>query len=173
MNIVNTAILDPAVGWFILWLDTARIIRFGRLKPPARPIIAIILIALMALTTGGTAYGAFLLNASTSSLGTIFGSGPAVDESDGRYNILILGADAGEGRDVDEDVGLEVEDQRHQRFGDVAAAELAEMPALVRLVAEGVWLLGHTERAAWQKAAILSLSLTPGPRSTPEEVSTR
>ena len=87
-----------AVGWFILWLDTARIIRFGRLKPPARPIIAVILIALMALTTGGTAYGAFLLNASTSSLGTIFGSGPAVEESDGRYNILIMGADAGEGR---------------------------------------------------------------------------
>jgi LCP family protein required for cell wall assembly len=87
-----------AVGWLILWLDTARIIRFGRLKPPARPIIAVILIALMALTTGGTAYGAFLLNASTSSLGTIFGSGPAVDESDGRYNILIMGADAGEGR---------------------------------------------------------------------------
>lgn len=87
-----------ALGWFILWLDTARIIRFGRLKPPARPIIAIILVALMVLTTGTTAYGAFLLNASTSSLGTIFGSGPAVDESDGRYNILIMGADAGEGR---------------------------------------------------------------------------
>lgn len=51
------------------------------------------------LTTGTTAYGGFLLNASTSSLGTIFGSGPAVDESDGRYNILIMGADAGEGRE--------------------------------------------------------------------------
>jgi len=50
------------------------------------------------LTSGLTAYGAFLLNASTSSLGSIFGSGPAVDESDGRYNILIMGADAGEGR---------------------------------------------------------------------------
>lgn len=88
-----------AVGWFILWLDTARIIRFVKLKRPARPLIAILLIAMTVLTTGTTAYGAFLLNASTSSLGTIFGSGPAVDESDGRYNILIMGADAGEGRE--------------------------------------------------------------------------
>lgn len=88
-----------AVGWFILWLDTARIIHFVRLKSPARYIIAVVLVILMALTSGATAYGAFLLNASTSSLGSIFGSGPAVEESDGRYNILIMGADAGEGRE--------------------------------------------------------------------------
>jgi len=88
-----------AVGWFILWLDTARIIHFVRLKSPARYIIAVVLVILMALTSGATAYGAFRLNASTSSLGSIFGSGPAVEESDGRYNILIMGADAGEGRE--------------------------------------------------------------------------
>lgn len=87
-----------AVGWLILWLDTARIIKFVQLKPMSRPIIGILLVALMAITSGGAAYGAFMLNASTSSLGSIFGSGPAVEQSDGRYNILIMGADAGEGR---------------------------------------------------------------------------
>lgn len=87
-----------AAGWLILWLDTARIIKFVKLKPTARPILGFLLVALMVVTSGGAAYGAYLLNASTSSLGAIFGSGPAVDESDGRYNILILGADAGEGR---------------------------------------------------------------------------
>lgn len=87
-----------AVGWLILWLDTARLIQFVKLKSSARPLIGAILVVLLALTSGATAYGAFLLNASTSSLGSIFGSGPAVDKSDGRYNILIMGADAGEGR---------------------------------------------------------------------------
>src|SRR5699024_4107072 len=53
----------------------------------------------MVMTSGGAAYGAYLFNSSTSSLGAIFGSGPAVEESDGRYNILIMGADAGEGRE--------------------------------------------------------------------------
>ena len=87
-----------AAGWFILWLDTGRIIQFVKLKSGVRPLIAGLLIVATLVTSGLTAYGAFLLNASTSSLGSIFGSGPAVDESDGRYNILIMGADAGEGR---------------------------------------------------------------------------
>src|SRR5699024_8576325 len=69
-----------------------------KLKSRARALVAALLIAATLLTSGLTAYGAFLLNASTSSLGSIFGSGPAVEESDGRYNILIMGADAGEGR---------------------------------------------------------------------------
>src|SRR5699024_6270182 len=43
-------------------------------------------------------YGAFFLNGSTSSISSIFGSGPAVTKADGRSNVLILGADAGEGR---------------------------------------------------------------------------
>jgi hypothetical protein len=33
---------------------------------------------------------------------------------------------------------LEIQHERHQRFGDIAPAELAEMAAIVRLVAEGV-----------------------------------
>src|SRR5699024_12237952 len=87
-----------AVGWFILWLDTARLIRFVQLKPGARVLTGICLVALLTITSGGTGYGAFFLNASTSSIGSIFGSGPAVTKADGRYNVLILGADAGEGR---------------------------------------------------------------------------
>jgi hypothetical protein len=34
---------------------------------------------------------------------------------------------------------FQIKDQRHQRFGDVTAAELAEMAPLVRLVHEGVY----------------------------------
>ena len=34
---------------------------------------------------------------------------------------------------------FQIEDQRHQRFRDKAAAENAEMPALVGTAAEGVW----------------------------------
>ena len=38
---------------------------------------------------------------------------------------------------------LEVEDQRHQRFGDIASAEFAEMTAIVGLVAEAVGCVVH------------------------------
>src|SRR5690606_18436443 len=46
-----------------------------------------------------------------------------------------------------------IEDQRHQRFGDVAAAELAEMPALVRLVTVGVGLFCHGHACSARRLA--------------------
>src|SRR3546814_7751365 len=76
---------------------------------------------------------------------------------------------------------LEIEDQRHQRLGDVAAAERAEMPARVGLLAQAVrprgglvaeGLGGHDRLAALSKAVFLSISFTPGVVSTPEETST-
>src|SRR5450830_1094151 len=82
---------------------------------------------------------------------------------------------------------LQLEDERHQRFGDEAATIDAEMPALVGAGAERIGLRhshalltafdalrsnGSAIRAARMKARILSGSLTPGARSTPEDTST-
>src|SRR3569833_2802334 len=95
---------------------------------------------------------------------------------------------------------LQIEDQRHQRFGDEAAAEGAEMAALVRAGTEGIgfrkthdcpWSwpdlfrpsmscfhisevagLVSASRAAAMNARISPASLTPSARSTPEETST-
>src|ERR1035437_6239376 len=78
---------------------------------------------------------------------------------------------------------LQIEDQRHQRLGDKAAAIDAEMPTLVGAGAERIGLRrGHAltfasaaasaARAARIKARILSASFSPGARSTPEDTST-
>src|SRR5262249_46924065 len=77
-------------------------------------------------------------------------------------------------------IGLfQVEDQRHQGFGDEAPAKNAEMPALVRTAAIGIGdgchhrtVSSSTARAARMKSSIILTSLTPGARSTPEETST-
>ena len=45
-------------------------------------------------------------------------------------------------------MALQIEDQRHQRFGDEAAAENAEMPALVRAGAEGIGIFQFQYRLA-------------------------
>src|SRR5829696_9129461 len=80
---------------------------------------------------------------------------------------------------------LQLEDERHQRLGDEAPAEDAEMPALVRAGAEGVGLglsgqatlslalsrSAQAARAARTKASIFAGSFSPGRRSTPEETS--
>src|SRR5258705_251956 len=77
-------------------------------------------------------------------------------------------------------IGLfQIEDQRHQRLGDEASAENAEMPALIGAGAEGigqVWfhrtISSSVARAARIKLRIISGSLMPGELSTPEDTST-
>jgi LCP family protein required for cell wall assembly len=74
-----------------------RLVRTGRL---ARFGIALLAVALTVVSGGTAAYGATVAGTTRDTLGAIFGeSGPAVPPSDGYYNILLLGADSGEGRD--------------------------------------------------------------------------
>src|SRR5262249_37331305 len=75
--------------------------------------------------------------------------------------------------------GLKVEDQRHQRFGDEAAAVEAEESALVRPGAKRVLRNGCHDAASWandralaMNARISSGDFTPGAVSTPEDTST-
>src|SRR3954471_11045646 len=82
---------------------------------------------------------------------------------------------------------FQFQNERHQRFGDEAAAIEAEMPAIVGAGTERIGLLkGHApliilpraasapaaSRAAATNARILSGSFSPGARSTPDETST-
>ncbi|GAA4836242.1 LCP family protein [Garicola koreensis] len=87
-----------AIGWLILWVDTLRLIRFTTLAPGFKPIIGVALVLATLLTSGGLGYGAYLLNESRQALAGIFSGGPAIDAAEGRYNFLLMGADAGEGR---------------------------------------------------------------------------
>ena len=87
-----------AVGWAFLFLNTLHIIRPPLLERRIRPLIAGLLTVMVICTSGGLAYGAYLLNVSRSAFGSIFASGPALDPVDGRYNFMVMGGDAGEGR---------------------------------------------------------------------------
>ena len=87
-----------AVGWAVLWVDTFRLIRPHLLAPGARKITAAVTALALVLTSGALLYGGWAANTSRGALGEVFQEGPAVPEAEGRYNILVLGADAGEGR---------------------------------------------------------------------------
>ncbi|WP_026551471.1 LCP family protein [Arthrobacter sp. H20] len=91
-------LLVLAVSWAILFLNTLRIIRPPLLERSMRPVVAGSLVALMVVTSGSLAYGAYLLNVSRGTFGSIFQAGPAFDPVDGRYNFLLMGGDAGEDR---------------------------------------------------------------------------
>ncbi|MFT4135070.1 LCP family protein [Microbacterium sp.] len=89
-----------AVLWAVLTFDTLRLARLVKARRGARLPIAIVAIAGLVLSGGGAVYASQLAGVSRDTLGSIFGlGGPSVPPSDGYYNILLLGADSGEGRD--------------------------------------------------------------------------
>jgi LCP family protein required for cell wall assembly len=86
------------VLWVVLTLDTLRLVRLIRTRPSARALIAgLAIVALVAV--GGTAgYGVVVTGAARSLLGEVFGGTKMADPIDGRYNLLLLGGDAGKHR---------------------------------------------------------------------------
>ena len=52
----------------------------------------------MILSSGSLGYAAYLLNVSRDAIGNIFSAGPAMEPSEGRYNFLMMGGDAGSDR---------------------------------------------------------------------------
>ncbi|MDQ1131402.1 LCP family protein [Microbacterium sp. SORGH_AS_0888] len=89
-----------AALWVLLTIDTVRLARLVRVAPLAR-IGVLLLAVVLAFFSGSSAVAAANIAGSTrSAITTIFGASAAlVPPSDGYYNILLLGADSGDGRD--------------------------------------------------------------------------
>ena len=98
--VLAVLLLGYGVLWTVLSIDTLRLVRLVKTNSPARFGIAALAIVLMVVTGGGVAYAVPRAIAASNALGSIFGaSAPVVPPSDGYYNILLLGADSGDGRD--------------------------------------------------------------------------
>jgi LCP family protein required for cell wall assembly len=88
-----------AVLWVVLTLDTLRLVRLVKTAPKARPWVALLSVAVLVAISGTAAYGAYLATTASGLISSVFASGPTVPPVDGRYNILLLGGDAGPDRD--------------------------------------------------------------------------
>ena len=97
---VQAVLLAYVVLWVVLTIDTLRLVRLVRTGRGARFGIAGLSIVLLVIAGGGGVYASQLAGGVRDTLGSIFGASAAsVPPSDGYYNILLLGADSGEGRD--------------------------------------------------------------------------
>lgn len=100
LTIVQIVIVGYAVLWIVLTIDTLRLVRLVRTGPVARFAIAFVSIALLVLSGSGAAWAAQTAGTTRDAFASIFAeSAPVVPPSEGYYNILLLGADSGEGRD--------------------------------------------------------------------------
>ncbi len=95
---VQFALAFYAVLWVVLGLDTLRIIRLVRLPGAMRVAVAGLSIVAMVVTAGGVGYAATVTGATRGLIDTVFGAGSIEPPIDGRYNILLLGGDAGPDR---------------------------------------------------------------------------
>ncbi len=93
-------LLAYAVLWIVLTIDTVRLVRLVRTRGGARFGIAGLAVVLLVVASGTAVYAANAVGAGRQSFADIFvATGPPVEPSEGYYNILLLGADSGQGRD--------------------------------------------------------------------------
>jgi LCP family protein required for cell wall assembly len=89
-----------AVLWFVLTVDTLRLVRLVRAAPGSRFWIAAFTAILLVASVGTPTVGAYYAGVTRGTLDSIFGQGAAsVPPVDGRYNVLLLGGDAGPDRE--------------------------------------------------------------------------
>ncbi|MBP1326100.1 LCP family protein required for cell wall assembly [Leucobacter exalbidus] len=88
-----------AILWLVLGFDTLRLTQLVRITPNWRIPVAVIAVVLTVLPSLGVGWASSTIGSTRSLLSGLFQGSPAVDPVDGRYNILLLGTDAGADRD--------------------------------------------------------------------------
>ena len=98
LTVLAWVVLALGLGWTLLVLDGWRIANPRAMSPQGR-IISGLLALVMAAIPAASAWGmSGFLTANARVAGSIFGGGGTTQANNGRYNVLLLGGDAGAGR---------------------------------------------------------------------------
>lgn len=98
LGFVRVLLLGLAVGWAVLFVDAWRLGQPLELRQKQRLAMVGINGFLTFSVAGSLLFASHVVAVGGSSLTAVFGSGPSADESAGRYNVLLIGGDAGAGR---------------------------------------------------------------------------
>lgn len=99
LGILQVVLVAYAVLWVVLTFDTLRLVRLVRVGPTARAFVAGLAVLGLVASAGVVGYGAVVAGTARSTISSIFDSGEYTPPVDGRYNILLLGGDAGPDRE--------------------------------------------------------------------------
>ncbi|MBL3699758.1 LCP family protein [Leucobacter luti] len=97
--VLQILLIAYAVLWLVLGFDTLRLTRLKRAHRGWRVPIAMLAILLTVLPASGAAWAASTISIGRTVLSGLFSGAPSVEPIDGRYNILLLGTDAGADRE--------------------------------------------------------------------------
>jgi LCP family protein required for cell wall assembly len=98
LTVIQVLLVGYTVLWLVLAIDTLRLVRFVRLLPAVRVAVAVIAMAGLIVVVGTAGYGVVVAGAARGVLVDVFGGGHYAEPIDGRYNIMLLGGDAGPDR---------------------------------------------------------------------------
>lgn len=96
--ILSGALILYAILYALLTLDTLRLMKLGRVYPRERWITFGAIVLTGVLGTSAISYAGSLAGVQANFIGSIFNQGGFTTPIDGRYNIMLLGADAGRDR---------------------------------------------------------------------------
>ena len=97
--VVQWVIVLYAILWLVLGFDTLRLANLVRIDAKWRVPVALLSVLLTLLPIAGAGWASSTIGVGRSALASIFAKGASVDPVDGRYNILLLGTDAGSDRE--------------------------------------------------------------------------
>ncbi|HEV7624803.1 MAG TPA: LCP family protein [Amnibacterium sp.] len=98
LTVLQGVVLGWAVLWIVLTIDTLRLVRLGTVRSASRIAVAGLLVVALVAGTGAAVQGAVLAGQAKDALGSLFAGTRFAMPVNGRYNILLLGGDAGPGR---------------------------------------------------------------------------
>ena len=88
-----------AALWLLLFLNTLSLLKLVRTRPgPSRIVIAVAAIVAVAVPVSSAAWVGMQVGTARDLIESVFGNGEITEPVDGRYNILLLGGDAGDNR---------------------------------------------------------------------------
>ncbi|MFT4211418.1 MAG: LCP family protein [Microbacterium sp.] len=100
LYLLQAVLVAYAVLWVVLTIDTLRMVRIVKMAPIMRVVVVVAAIVSMFVSGSSAVWAANVTGSTRSAISDIFAStGTVVDPVDGYYNILLLGADSGQGRD--------------------------------------------------------------------------
>lgn len=97
--VLQIALFAYALLWLLLFLNTLSLLKLVRTRPGAsRIMIAVAALVAVAVPVSSAAWAGVQVGTARDLIESVFGSGEIAEPVDGRYNILLLGGDAGDNR---------------------------------------------------------------------------
>lgn len=96
--LAQAAIIFYGALWIVLTIDTLRLVRLVRVSSGVRVVVAGLAIASLVVIGGTGAYGVMAAGTTRTTVNAVFSGGQVAPPINGRYNILLLGGDAGPDR---------------------------------------------------------------------------